>query len=76
MSPASAPTASSTSSTGKLFVVLSQLLCRIYRYQVEDIFCWTQVLSGTLQTALYIDFLYYYYISVKEGKPVKYDLPM
>lgn len=43
---------------------------------MEDLFCWTQVLSGTLQTALYIDFLYYYYISVKEGKPVKYDLPM
>jgi hypothetical protein len=49
---------------------------RIYRYQVEDFLCWTQVLSGTLQTALYFDFLYYYFMSVKEGKPVKYELPV
>ena len=51
-------------------------LPRIYRYQVEDYLCWTQVLSGSLQTALYFDFLYYYFLSVKEGKPVRYELPV
>jgi hypothetical protein len=29
-----------------------------------------------LQTGLYIDFLYYYFKSVKEGKPVRYELPV
>jgi hypothetical protein len=29
-----------------------------------------------VQTLLFVDFLYYYYISMKEGKPVKYELPV
>ena len=49
---------------------------RIYRYQVEGFFCWTQTLAALLQTGLYIDFLYYYFKSVKEGKPVRYELPV
>ena len=48
----------------------------IYRYQVEGFFCWTQTLAALLQTGLYIDFLYYYFKSVKEGKPVRYELPV
>uniref|UniRef100_A0A7S3IKW6 ER lumen protein-retaining receptor n=2 Tax=Strombidium inclinatum TaxID=197538 RepID=A0A7S3IKW6_9SPIT len=47
----------------------------VYRWQVEGFFCWTQVLSGTLQTGLYLDFLYNYYVSMKEGKPV-IELPI
>lgn len=47
----------------------------IYRYYVDDFYCWTQILSGVLQTGLYVDFLYYYYVSVREGKPV-IELPM
>jgi len=47
----------------------------IYRWQVEGFFCWTQVLSGSLQTGLYVDFLYQYYVSMKEGKPV-IELPI
>ena len=43
---------------------------------MEDFFCWTQFLSGVLQTVLYADFMYYYYLAVKEGKPVKYELPV
>ena len=83
MSPCLGFTGSSTFSTGKfghvsiLLVVLTIIfLPRIYRYQVEDYLCWTQVLSGSLQTALYFDFLYYYFLSVKEGKPVRYELPV
>lgn len=48
----------------------------VYRYQVEGFFCWTQTLAAVLQTGLYIDFLYYYFKSVKEGKPVRYELPV
>lgn len=48
---------------------------RMYRYYVDDFFCWTQVLSGVLQTGLYVDFLYYYFLSIKEGKPT-IELPM
>lgn len=51
------------------------LLCRIYRYYVDDFYCWTQILSGLLQTALYVDFLYYYFVSIKEGKQV-IELPI
>ena len=51
-------------------------MCRIYRYQVEGFFCYTQTLAAMLQTALYVDFLYYYFVSVKEGKPVRYELPV
>ena len=47
----------------------------IYRYYVDDFYCWTQILSGVLQTGFYVDFLYYYYVSVREGKPV-IELPM
>jgi hypothetical protein len=47
----------------------------MYRYYVDDFFCWTQVLSGLLQTGLYVDFLYYYFVSLKEGKGV-IELPM
>jgi hypothetical protein len=32
-------------------------------------------LSGVLQTGLYVDFLYYYFMSIKEGKQV-IELPM
>ena len=42
----------------------------MYRYFVDDFYCWTQILSGILQTGLYVDFLYYYFISLKEGKGV------
>lgn len=48
----------------------------IERYYEEDYFCWTQTLAAILQTGLYIDFLYYYFKSVKEGKPVRYELPV
>jgi len=48
----------------------------VYRHQVEAFFCWTQVLSGTLQTILYADFLYQFFKSVREGKPVRYELPV
>ena len=51
-------------------------VCRIYRYHYEDFFCWTQTLAAVLQTGLYVDFLYYYFQSVKEGKPVRYELPV
>ena len=51
-------------------------MCRIERYYEEDYFCWTQTLAAILQTGLYIDFLYYYFKSVKEGKPVRYELPV
>ena len=47
----------------------------VYRYQTEGFVCWTQILSGTLQTGLYVDFLYWYYISMKEGKSV-IELPI
>ena len=50
--------------------------CRIYRYQMEGFFCWTQFLSGTLQTVLFVDFLYYYYLAMRDGKPVNYQLPV
>lgn len=40
----------------------------MYRYYVDDFYCWTQILSGLLQTGLYVDFLYYYFVSLKEGK--------
>ena len=36
------------------------LLNWFYRYFVMEQFCWTQVLSGTLQTVLIVDFIYYY----------------
>ena len=49
---------------------------RIYRYQTEGYFCLTQTLAAMLQTGLYIDFLYYYAKSVKEGKPCRYELPV
>ena len=49
---------------------------RVYRYQTEGFYCWTQLLSGTLQTILYADFLYQFYKSVKDGKPVRYELPV
>ena len=51
-------------------------LFRIYRYQTEGFFCWTQTLAALLQTGLYCDFLYYYVKAVKEGKPVRYELPV
>jgi len=47
----------------------------IYRYQVEDFYCWTQILAGSLQTILYSDFLYQYFKSLKDGQPLKYELP-
>ena len=55
---------------------IGSLCGRIYRYQVEDFFCWTQFLSGVVQTVLYVDFLYNYYTAMKEGKPVRYELPV
>ncbi len=47
----------------------------IYRFYFDDFYCWTQILSGVLQTGLYVDFLYYYFQSIKEGKQV-IELPM
>ena len=49
---------------------------RIYRYQYEGFFCWTQTMAAVVQTGLFADFLYYYFKSVKEGKPVRYELPV
>lgn len=46
-----------------------------YRWKVDGFHCWTQILSGTLQTGLYLDFLYYYYDAMKEGKSV-IELPI
>lgn len=51
-------------------------LYRIYRYQYEGFFCWTQTMAAVVQTGLFADFLYYYFKSVKEGKPVRYELPV
>ena len=39
----------------------------IYRYQVDGKYCLTQILSGLLQTGFYCDFLYRYYVAIKEG---------
>ena len=36
------------------------ILFWIYRYCVEGYICWTSVLSGVLQTALYVDFFILY----------------
>lgn len=47
----------------------------IYRYQVDGKYCLTQILSGCLQTGFYCDFLYRYYIAIKEGKSV-IELPL
>jgi len=47
----------------------------IYRWRTEKFYCWTQILSGSLQTGLYVDFLYWYYVSLKEGKSV-IELPI
>ena len=47
----------------------------IYRYQVDSKYCLTQILSGCLQTGFYCDFLYRYYIAIKEGKSV-IELPI
>ena len=47
----------------------------IYRYYFDNFYCWTQILSGVLQTGLYVDFLYYYFQSIREGKQV-IELPM
>ena len=38
--------------------------------------CMAKTLAGVVQIALFIDFLYYYFKSVKDGKPVKYELPV
>ncbi|CDW90306.1 er lumen protein retaining receptor [Stylonychia lemnae] len=46
-----------------------------YRFYIDDFFCWTQILSGILQTGLYVDFLYYYFKSIGEGKQI-IELPM
>ena len=40
----------------------------IYRWQVEGTYCLTQILSGTLQTGLYCDFLYHYYQAFRKGE--------
>ena len=48
----------------------------VYRYQTEGFYCWTQIFAGSLQTILYADFLYQFYKSVKDGKPVRYELPV
>ena len=47
----------------------------IYRYQVDGKYCLTQILSGCLQTGFYCDFLYRYYVALKEGKSV-IELPI
>ena len=47
----------------------------VYRFYVDDFYCWTQILSGLVQTALYGDLLYYYFQSIKDGKQV-IELPM
>ena len=38
-----------------------------YSYGIKAL-CWTQFLSGMLQTGLYADLLYYYVKSIREGK--------
>ena len=33
----------------------------IYRFYTEGYYYWTQILASIVQTALYADFLYYYF---------------
>ena len=47
----------------------------VYRWQVDGFYCLTQILSGLVQTGLYCDFLYQYYVAVKEGKSLV-ELPI
>ena len=46
----------------------------IYAYFAYDFFIWTNVLGGVLQTALYMDFFYYYFVSKREQG--KFKLPI
>ena len=55
----------------RFFYVLSWLM----KYFAHDMYSWTQILSGVLQTAVYADLLYYYFVSLKEGKD-KMELPL
>jgi ER lumen protein retaining receptor len=45
-----------------------------YRYSVEGFVCWTSVLAGLLQVALYIDFFVLYVKNYKQI--IKLDLPL
>jgi hypothetical protein len=65
----------STFSTGIILQLIYYIVYRFYRFYVDDFFCWTQVLSGILQTGLYVDFIYYYFKSIGEGKQI-IELPM
>ena len=47
----------------------------VFRWKTDWFYCWTQILSGTLQTGLYADFLYWYYVAKKEGKSM-IELPI
>lgn len=41
---------------------------RIYLYFAENNICWTSLLAGLVQTLLYVDFFYYYIMSIRKGK--------
>ena len=51
------------------------LLSWMYRYYMNHHIFWTQVLAGILQTGVYGELLYYYFKSVREGKP-RMELPL
>ena len=46
-----------------------------YRYFLNLHIFWTQVFSGVLQTVVYAELLYYYFKSIREGKP-RMELPL
>ena len=46
-----------------------------YRYFMNLHIFWTQVFSGIIQTAVYAELLYYYFKSIREGKP-RMELPL
>ena len=44
------------------------ILTWVQRWQTKGDYCMTQILSGVLQTALYLDFLYWYVQAHRQGK--------
>ena len=51
------------------------LLSWAYRYFMNHHIFWTQVFAGVLQTGVYAELLYYYFKSLREGKP-RMELPL
>jgi ER lumen protein retaining receptor len=46
----------------------------VYGYLAYDLLIWTNILGGSLQTALYVDFCYYYMVAKQEQG--KFKLPI